>query len=230
MAMSDLTMTREPSQDDIEQLLPWYVTGKLAPGENRLVESYLEAHPAMRSQLALIEDEQTGATLNNEVIAPPSADQLAKLMAGIEASERRASPLAAIAGYVQRGLDWLSDRSALVPLATVAAVALLAQAGIIADWSLRPSAKAAYQTASVHPTAAETGSFALAGFVPTATVDQIERTLSPLGVVIVDGPKAGGIYRLRLAEKPLGDRDREIVVNALKAQSGVVRFVAPASP
>jgi len=223
-------MTREPSQDDIEQLLPWYVTGKLELNEKKLVESYLEVHPAMRSQLALIEAEQAGATLNNEAIAPPSADQLAKLMANIEASELRASPLAAIASYVQRALDWLADRSALVPLATVAAVALLVQAGIIADWSLQPAAKPTYQTASVHPAATETGSFALAGFVPAATVEQIEHTLSPLGVVIVDGPKAGGIYRLRLADKPLSDQDREIVVNALKAQSGVVRFVAPASP
>lgn len=223
-------MTQEPNRDDIEQLLPWYVVGKLDPAEKQLVESYLDAHPAMRAQLALIEDEQHGTTLNNEAIAPPGAEQLAKLMASIGAAERRASPLAALASYVQRGLDWLGDRSALVPVATVAAVALLVQSGIIADWSLRPAGKpASYQTASAR-VSTETGTFALVGFVPAATVEQIEHALSPLGIVIVDGPKAGGIYKLRLAGKQLSEAERDLMINALKAQTGVVRFVSQASP
>ena len=226
----------EPTQDDIEQLLPWFVTGKLDASEKQMVESYLAAHPAMRSQIVLIEAEQAETTHNNEAVGTPAADMLAKLMARIEGDAASGSPVAALGQLLQRALDWLSDRSALVPVAAAATIALLIQAGAITAlvWhggQPGPS-PAAYQTASAPATVAATdqAAYVLAGFTPTATAEQIEKTLQPLGITIADGPKAGGIYRLRLSEKALGDTERDMLMTALKSNSGVVRFVAPAGP
>ena len=232
--MSDIR-TGTPSKEDIEQLLPWFVTGKLQDADRRMVEGYLQSHPAMRSQIALIEAEQSDVTANNEAVGAPSADRLAKLMARIETDSSHASPIAALAGYVQRALDWLGDRSALVPVAAAAIAAILLQAGVIgvflSQGSPADSGPKTFQTASA-PVAvtSDTATYVLAGFAPTATAQQIEQTLQPLGVTIADGPKAGGIYRLRLAGKVLGEPERDMLMTALKANAGVVRFVAPAGP
>jgi len=233
--MSDLRSGGSPSQDDIEMLLPWFVTGKLEPGDQRRVEDYLATHPAMRSQLALIAAEQTEAVHANEAIAPPSADRIGKLMAQIENGGAGRSPLASVLTAVQRALDWLGERSALAPAAAMALLVLLVQGGLIGALLWQGSkgpAPRAFQTASapVAAAAADKGSYALAGFSPTATIGEIEQTLAPLGVTIVDGPRAGGIYRLRLSDKPLDDPERDILLTALKAHTGVVRFIAPTTP
>jgi len=216
-----------PSQEDIELLLPWFVSGKLDEADKRLVEGFLVAHPEMRAQLDLAAAEQTEVTASNEAIAPPSADLLGKLMAKVVHDSTGASPLARAAGYVQRALDWLSDRSALVPLAAAAAVAIVLQAGALGALVWHGQEARAFRTASVPVTAAgEKGSYAIASFQPVATAQQIEQTLAPLGITIADGPKSGGIYRLRLANKVLGDTERDMLLTALKASSGVVKFVA----
>jgi len=232
--MSDIR-AGNPSQEDIEQLLPWFVTGKLEDADKQLVESYLRTHPALRSQIALIEAEQSDVTANNEAVGAPSADLLAKLMVRIEGRSLAASPLTLAAGWMQRALDWLGDRSALVPVVAAATFAVLLQAGVIATllWHSAPVANGpkSFQTASAPPVAAtDAATYVLAGFAPTATAQQIEQTLTPLGITIADGPKAGGIYRLRLAGKALGEAERDMLMTALKANSGVVRFVAPAGP
>ena len=230
MAMSD-TRVGQPTQDDIEQLLPWFVTGKLEDSDKQRVESYLESHPAMRSQLDLIEAEQFEVTRNNEAVGTPSADALAKLMAKIEAGNRSSAPLSALMGYVQRALDWLGDHSALVPVAAAAAIAIVLQAGTIGALLWHVPASRTFQTASAPANAAgDKATYVLAGFVPTATAQQIEQALTPLGISIADGPKAGGIYRLRLASKVLGETERDMLMTALKSNTGVVRFVAPAGP
>lgn len=228
--MSDTNMTMT-ERDEIEMLLPWFVTGKLDAGDQRRVEIYLAAHPEMRAQLALIEAEQSEAVHNNEAAGTPNADALSKLMARIEAGNIRAAPLAAISRAIQSALDWLGSRSALVPVAAAVAVALIVQAGAIGTLLWQRPAPGKFQTASAVATAAaDKGAYVLAGFAPTATAEQIEKTLAPLGITIADGPKAGGVYRLRLAEKALGETERDMLLTALKSNSGVVRFVAPASP
>jgi len=222
----------EPSKEDVELLLPWFVTGKLDTDEAHLVETYLRDHPAMRSQIALIEAELTGVTTNNEAIGPPSADALTKLMANIGAGSQHAPLLAMLSRRAQAIVDWLNDRSALVPIAAALSVVLLLQAGTISTLLWRSATNpASYHTASApSTTVSDKATYVLAGFVQTATAQQIEQALQPLGISIVDGPRAGGIYRLRLSEKVLGDTERDILMTALKSNTGVVRFVAPAAP
>ena len=226
-------MGSEMGREDFEMLLPWFVTGKLAPDEQGQVEAYLAAHPDMRKQLDLIEAERTDTVVNNEAMGAPSAEALAKLMGAIDAkSLSRRSGFASLSSLVQSGLDWLGSRSALVPVAAMAAVAIVLQAGLIGALLVnKPAATLGEKishTASV-PKSDQAGTFALVGFAPTATLHDVEKVLGPLGLSIADGPKAG-IYRVKLSEKVLGDTERDILITALIAQPSVITFAAPAGP
>jgi anti-sigma factor RsiW len=227
--MSD-KMAPEMERENIEMLLPWFITGKLEAAEQAEVEAYLAAHPDMRKQLDLIEAERTDTAVNNEAMGAPSADALAKLMGAIEGqSLARRSGFAGLASLVQNGLDWLGSRQALVPVAAAAAVAIVLQAGTIGALLLnRPAKGPVSQTASA-PKVEQAGSFAIVGFAPNATIHQVEQFLTPLGITIADGPK-GKVYTLRLSEKVLSDAERDLLITALTSNSTVIQFAAPKGP
>ncbi len=233
--MSDPAIT-EMGREDIEMLLPWFAIGKLDAAEQQLVEAYLASHPEMRRQLDLIEDERTGTTVNNEAMGAPPADALARLMSEIEnRSLAKRSGFSMLSGLVQGGIDWLGSRQALVPVAAAAAVAILLQAGTIGAllWNggaNLPVGKVSHTaSAPSAPVADKLGSYVIVQFAPGATSLQIEQTLQPLGISIVEGPKAS-VYRLRLSDNVLSDAERDLLMTALRSSSDVVKFVAPAGP
>ncbi len=222
----------EMSREEIELLLPWFVTRKLEPAEHKRVEAYLATHPDMHRQISLAEDERSSVTSDNEAMGAPLSGGLSRLMAAIDStSASRQFEVSKLGARIQAVLVWLGSRSALVPVATAAAVVLVAQAGVIGAllWhnSLPPS-KGIHVAADAK--VETSGTFALAGFVPTATVEQIERALQPVGITLSDGPRAGGIYRLRLSEIKLSDTERERLLAALSANKDVIRFVAQSGP
>ena len=227
--MSTTIHTPEIGKDDIEMLLPWFVTGKLDAAETKQVEAYLEKHPEMRKQLDLLEEDRQETMAGNEAMGSPSADALSKLMKSIDdQSLARRSGFASLAGVVQTAIDWLGSRQALVPVAAAAAVALIVQAGAIGAllWGGSATPKGFGQASPPVEAPAEPGPTAMVGFQPTASIHAIETALAPLGMTIIDGPRAGGIYRLRLSDKPLSDAERDLLLTALKANTDVVRFVA----
>ena len=73
----------------------------------------------------------------------------------------------------------------------------------------------------------ETGTVALVMFAPSATVEQVNTLLAASGASIVDGPKAGGIYKVRLSETVLPDAERDAVLEKLRSDP-LVQFVQPA--
>ena len=229
-------MTQEMEREDIEMLLPWFVVGKLDDVDQSRVEAYLAAHPDMRKQLDLIEDERADMTLNNEAMGAPPADALIRLMGQLESqSMAHRSGFATVSGIVKSALDWLSNHSALVPVAAAAVIALVVQAGVIGAlvWhgSTADVRDKKFEVASAPKTASDQlGTFVMAGFAPGATAKQIDTSLQSLGITIADGPGPGGIYRLRLSQKALGDAERDMLVTALKSNTGVIKFVLPAGP
>ena len=229
-------MTQEMEREDIEMLLPWFVVGKLDAADQGRVEAFLATHPDMRMQLDLIEAERADVTLNNEAVGAPPADALIRLMGQIESQSLAGrSGFASVSGMVQSALEWLGNRSALVPVAATAAIALVVQAGVIGALVWHGSAAdvriKGFETASAPVAAAEQlGTFVMAGFAPGATAQQIDKSLQSLGITIADGPGPGGIYRLRLSQKALGDAERDMLVTALKSNAGVIKFVLPAGP
>ncbi len=102
--------------------------------------------------------------------------------------------------------SWLGARLAGLAPSTLAwsgaaAAAIIAlQAGLLAG-AYRAQAPAGFETASgPESTPAQGGPTVLVAFAPAATAARIDALLRDTRAVIVDGPRAGGLYRLRLTE------------------------------
>jgi hypothetical protein len=210
-------------RDEIEALLPWYVTGRLDPRERRRVERYMEAHPEMGAHLALAREESEVTVAANEAIPAPSPHALDRLRRSVAATPRRRPAGALFAQLSETFRDWLAG---LAPpqfaLATaLAALLILAQAVAIGALVLERAGAPAYQTAGGGKSA-EKGIELLVGFSKTATIGDIDALLKQIDATVIDGPKAG-LYRLRL---PDHDDQSGRAVAALQ-QSGLVTVVLP---
>lgn len=79
----------EREREEIEMLLPWYVTGKLDRADKGRVEAYLARHPHLSTQLDLMRAEREQSVLGNEALGAPPAAALDRLMASLPARNAR---------------------------------------------------------------------------------------------------------------------------------------------
>jgi hypothetical protein len=223
-----------PKRDDIEDLLPWHAAGTLTPREARRVQAAVDGDPELARRLALAREEQAETVLLNESLGAPSSHAMDKLFARIDAEEERAprrvrSPVR-LGTWIGDQLSRLSPR-ALAWSAAAAALAIVLQAGLLLGLLLsETSGPGSFQTASGgQVTDAGAGAFVLLGFAEGATATDITAFLEARNASIVEGPRAGGLYRVRVADKALPQQELERIVGEMRAQVPVVRFVAPAS-
>jgi hypothetical protein len=87
----------------------------------------------------------------------------------------------------------------------------------------------------------EGGHYAIVRFTPGASAAEIEALLDANRVTIVDGPRPGGLYRVRIAELPqdstvqyrdvgrplLAEEHRDQTIAKLRAATRIVSFAAP---
>src|SRR5262245_62093995 len=99
--MSDTPLT-DSEREEIEMLLPWYVTGKLDPSDHAKVEAYLAAHPDVARQLDLVRAERHETVAANEALGWPSAGATERLMAGLPAARPGWSALRMLRDGVQQ--------------------------------------------------------------------------------------------------------------------------------
>jgi anti-sigma factor RsiW len=206
MAMSKKMLEQEPSE--IEMLLPFHAAGTLNARDARRVEEALARDPELAKQYAVIREEYAETIHLNESLGAPSARAMAKLFAAIDAEPARRPSAsmrfsAGISGFFAR----LSPRT-LAWSASLGALALLLQAGVIGA-VLMKNQTATYQTASLstnEPITRELGAAAppraLVRFAPDARVADITALLDNYQATIVDGAK-GGLFRLQFGSKPM---------------------------
>ena len=101
------------------------------------------------------------------------------------------------------------------------------QAGLIAGVFITERSGQGYETASYEQSAAPQGSFAIVRFAPQASAADITKFLEDNKVAIVDGPKPGGLYRVRVANSVLPKDELAKTVSRLQ-QGKVIVFIAPA--
>jgi hypothetical protein len=211
-------------RDEIEALLPWYVTGGLDARERARVERYVREHPEVEAHLALAREESDATVTANEAIKAPGRAALDRLLASVAAAPRRQSLGAAVGQLGNRFSDWIAGLAPpqLALSATVAALLVMLQAAAIGALVLERAGAPTYQSAGGEQTTGE--SFALlVGFADTATMGDIAALLKRLDAVVIDGPRAG-LYRLRLPDT--GEEGRKTAIETLN-QSGVVISVLP---
>jgi hypothetical protein len=220
MAVMSETSDRLSDGEEIEALLPWYVSGRLDAGARARVERYLKTHPEIRSHLDLAREELDATVAGNEVLAGPGPAALARLRASIATAPRRPSIFAQAS---LRFADWIRDLSGpqLGFAGAAAALLLLLQAAAIGGLLMERGSDPTYQTASGREAPAE-GIELLVGFSEDASIGEISNLLKQVGAVVIDGPKAG-LYRLRVASTDEKGRD---ATEALR-QSGLVTSILP---
>jgi len=213
------TMSDEERRQ-IEELLPWYAAGTLDKSEMRRVEEALAKDAELAREYDLVRDELAGTVELNETLGAPSPRAMDKLFAKIDAEPARRQALSrSIAERFSSFLESLSPRT-LAWSASAAALLILLQAGVIGSALVNPQI---YGTASA-PSASPEPAFAIVRFAPQASAVAIDALLEANKVTIVEGPTAGGLYRLRATG--VAKEDLPKLIEQLK-QDKSVSFIAP---
>ena len=230
MAVSKKTLEQEPSE--VEMLLPWHAAGTLNARDARRVEEALARDPELARQYAVIREEYAETIHLNESLGAPSARAMQKLFAAIDGEPARKPSVsrnisAGMAGFFAS----LSPRT-LAWSASLGALALLLQAGVIGAVLVK-NQNAPFQTASVSTnepltrdlSVAASPPRALVRFVPDARVADITTLLDNYQASIVDGAK-GGMFRLQFGSKALGKDEVASLLKRLQGEKIVSLAVA----
>ena len=218
MAMS----ARDEKMDEIELLLPWRATGALNAEETRRVDAALAADAGLRRKYDLVREEMAESVLAAEELGAPSLRARDRLFAAIEAEAGLRRAPAAARSWRVRALDFFGSLTpgAIAWSAAAAALVIVLQGAVLTRSLVTPGGT--FHTASA-PESRE-GSFALVAFAPDATAQQIADLLAAQGASIVDGPKPGGLYRVRVSSKRLDADALKAAVAKLASRREIVRM------
>jgi len=207
MAVSKKMLDHEPSE--LEMLLPFHAAGTLSARDARRVEDALASDPELARQYAVIREEYAETISLNESLGAPSSRAMAKLFAAIDGEPVRKPSLSiSLSARISEFFARLSPRT-LAWSASLGAVALLLQAGVIGA-VLMKNQTASFQTASLSlnessaPITRDLASSAaptraLVRFAPEARIADITNLLDTYQASIVDGAK-GGMFRLQFGK------------------------------
>jgi hypothetical protein len=220
-----MNTTNKELHSDIEELLPWHAAGTLSRRDTQRVEEALARDPELARRYALVREELGETILLNETLGAPSARAMEKLFAKIDAEPARKPAMSFnLAARVSEFFASLSPRT-LAWSASAAAIAILLQAGLLADIALKETKTAGYQTASAPTTDPGAGAFTLIRFAPQASSDDITKFLEANKLSIAAGPMAGGLYKVRVAVTGIPKGELANIVKKLQ-ENKVVGFIA----
>jgi hypothetical protein len=212
-------------------LLPWHAAGTLNARDARRVEDALASDPELARQYAVIREEYAETIDLNESLGAPSARAMNKLFAAIDADPAQ-KPKAGlglssrVSGFFAR----LSPRT-LAWSASLGALALLLQAGVIGV-VLMKTQPATYETASLSTNESMTRALgqespprALVRFAPDARMADITALLDSYQASIIDGAK-GGMFRLQFGSKAMTKDEVATLMRRLQGEKIVNLAVA----
>lgn len=182
-----------PSEQELRDLLPWYVNGTLDEAARAGIDSLLERSPLVRGELLwLMQLRSQIRQFREEAEARPEDAGLDTLMALVH-GERSGK----VVRLHARWNAWLAaPRRFSVPVGLAAAV-VLAQAALIGTLLLRPEPEA---LTPLSGEAAAGGELLQITFRPRATEAQVRGLLAGLRAEMVSGPGALGVYTVRVPE------------------------------
>jgi hypothetical protein len=216
---------QEREREEIEMLLPWYVTGRLDRADRARVEGYLARYPDVAAQLDLVQAEREQSVRGNEALGAPPAGALDRLMASLPARPGVAQRIARSTLLQQVADLFAAPTARSVQWAALAAAALIVvQAAAISTLLVRGGG-GTYQTAAGQ--AAGEGVVALVVFAEDARAGAIAQLLAEFEASIVDGPRPGGVYKIRLRTSDRSQAGQDTVLRRLAERRDIVRTVLP---
>ena len=212
-------------ENEIELLLPFYVTGGLSLRDVQRIEAALREDPSLRAKFALVREERAAVVLQNEELGEPVIGATRRLLTELAAQPcpERQSIARRICRRVRQIIDLcLSRRS----IGALAGVTMIAQAAVIAALVAKPQPMLLAAPWRLQFSLENHGAcVAVVAFSPNAKLTDIAQLLDREKAVIIDGPKPGGLYILRLNLEP-GHADCDATLSRLRAEKGVVGFLA----
>jgi len=211
---------------EVQELLPWWVNGRLSAADSRRVESHV-AHCAECRADAEVERRVCVAVRRRPTVEYVPLASFEKLWSRIEEVERDApsrelsvAALPAPAPVATRATHWR----------IAAGVALGLALGVLAaSWraSPRQGARPQYQTATQgQPSTGQPVQIRVV-FAAAVTVAELTAILGANDLAIVDGPSESGVYGLAVAAG--SDLAATAALERLRADPRV-RFAEPAAP
>jgi len=210
-------MIEDSEREEIEKLLPWYVTGRLGLSDSRNVEGYLRQHPDALAQLQLVRGERQEVMRAYEAMGWPHPDMSDRLMASLpECATPTSGRLATLGQFFRMppllGLQWAALAIALLVLAQAAFITILL--------TRAPN----YRLAAGSP---GDGVPALIAFSDDAKASDVAQFLTDFNAAIIDGPKSGGVYKIRLRVLDKSKPVRDALLSKLAERRDIVRIVLP---
>jgi anti-sigma factor RsiW len=227
MAMKKI-LEQEPSE--IEMLLPWHAAGTLNSRDAKRVEEALGRDPELARQYAVIQEEYAETIGLNESLGAPSARAMSRLFTAIDGEPvRKPSMSRNISSRISGFFARLSPRT-LAWSASLGALALLLQAGVIGAVLVKNQQQTSFQTASLSMDEPVTRSLgpeaprALVRFAPDARVADITALLDTYQASIIDA--RGGMFRLQFGTRAMSKDEIAGLMNRLKSEKIVNLAVA----
>ncbi len=215
-----MSLNREaPERQDIEALLPWHAAGTLSRRDSDRVEQALASDRELARRYELVREELNETIHLNETLGAPSARAMEKLFAAIDAE----APVAKKASFnlVGRVAEFLSGFSprTLAYAASAAVLALVLQAAVLTTVVVRDQGNGqSYELSSADQ-------LAVVRFTPSTTLAEVTRFLDINHAVVVNGPKQGGLYEIRLS-RSMPEADFARTIQRMKAESRIIEFIS----
>jgi hypothetical protein len=214
-------------QEDVELLLPWHAAGTLSRRDAERVERALANDNELASRYELVREELGEAIRLNESLGAPSARAMETLFAKIDAEPARQPRTSFNIGAWMTGFIASFQPRTLAYAAGAAAIAIMLQAGVLTGMLVQQSGT--YGVASTDHRQAADGAYVLIRFNPQANVNDISKFLAEHNASIIGGPASGsGLFRLRVAEKPVSQAELGAIVKRMQGNP-VVGFTVPAA-
>ncbi len=217
------TQEQFSERDEIEMLLPWYVTGRLDAADTARVAAYLERHPEVRRQVPLVREELAATVAGNEAIRARLASAETIIAGAASPTERILTWLSRTFGAA-RALFTVPTPGAVRWAAAAAAVIICLQAAALGTLLVRDGST--YGTASRPGIEAGSTPVAMIAFTDNASATGIAQALDEHRLRIVDGPLPGGFYGVRFAdEATIAEQQRRL--GAIATRKDIVKAVLP---
>lgn len=219
------TNNEAPEREEIETLLPWFAAGTLNRRDAARVEAALEQDAELSRRFDMVRDELGETIRLNESLGAPSARAMTRLFEKIDAEPavRRSTVSINLGARISEFIAGFSPRT-LAYAGAVAALAIVLQASVITGVLLQDRTVPGGPGLASHHPAGEQGALAFIRFNPQTSAADITRFLVDNKVSIVDGPAAGGMYRVRITAK---SKDEAAAILKKLAENKVVEFTAP---
>ena len=220
-----MTNEQDIAPTEIEALLPWYAAGTLRRRDRQRVEAALRNDPDLARQAELAREELAETISLNESLGVPTVRAMDRLMVAINyealAARRRASPRV-VASRFAAFIAGFSPRT-LAIAASVACLAIALQASVLVSMLAKPAVE---QNVAAKDAVRGHGTYAMVRFAREASAAEIPRFLENNQATLVDGPRPGGVYRVRIAMTKLARDEFTRTVSRMRED----RVVASAEP